>query len=82
MDGLGGYEGWRWIFLLEGIASVVAGALCFVLLLDLPSSAKWLTQDEARFLILTHASTRGIKSEEETKRRFSWSTLWQVLTDS
>lgn len=36
MRGVGGYEGWRWIFLLEGILSVVVGASCFFLLPDSP----------------------------------------------
>jgi uncharacterized membrane protein len=25
MDGVGGYEGWRWIFILEGIFTVLIG---------------------------------------------------------
>ncbi|OJJ07726.1 hypothetical protein ASPVEDRAFT_877783 [Aspergillus versicolor CBS 583.65] len=36
MDGVGGYEGWRWIFLLEGIATVLAGVLCLFCLIDSP----------------------------------------------
>lgn len=68
--------------MIEGIASVVAGVGCFFLLPDSPSYAKsWLSDDEARFLNLMHASTRGVKTEEETKRHFNWGTLWQVLTE-
>ncbi|KAF9894341.1 hypothetical protein FE257_007844 [Aspergillus nanangensis] len=37
MDGLGGQSGWRWIFIIEGIASVLLGATCFFLLPDSPS---------------------------------------------
>lgn len=29
MDGTAGLEGWRWIFILEGIATVVAAVLAF-----------------------------------------------------
>jgi sugar phosphate permease len=36
MDGVGGYEGWRWIFLLEGISTVLAGIVCFFCLIDSP----------------------------------------------
>jgi sugar phosphate permease len=43
MDGVGGYEGWRWIFLLEGIATTLLGVLCFFFLVDSPSlSGSWL----------------------------------------
>ncbi|KAL1588090.1 hypothetical protein WHR41_03413 [Cladosporium halotolerans] len=83
MRGLGGYEGWRWIFILEGIVSVVVGISCFFLLPDNPSSASWLKPDESRFLDLMHTSTRGkaVKHEGEEKKSHHWKTLWQVLTD-
>ncbi|KAF7716716.1 MFS-type transporter [Penicillium ucsense] len=51
MNGVAGYEGWRWIFIIEGIATCVIAAACYMLLLDSPSlSAAWLTPDEIRFL--------------------------------
>jgi hypothetical protein len=99
MDGLGGYEGWRWMyanlihyylfdadatsFLLEGIASVLVGVMCFFALPDSPAHAKrWLSADEARFLELEHHRTRGIKvKSEDGKKRFNWKALWAVLTD-
>ncbi|KAK5047589.1 hypothetical protein LTR84_006686 [Exophiala bonariae] len=37
MDGLGGMEGWRWIFCIEGIITVVFGAASFFLLPNTPS---------------------------------------------
>lgn len=41
-----GVSGWRWLFYLEGIPSVVAGAaVCFVLP-DYPETARWLSADE------------------------------------
>ncbi|KAJ5952745.1 uncharacterized protein N7479_011158 [Penicillium vulpinum] len=51
MDGAGGYEGWRWIFIIEGIATVVMAVACYFLLLDSPSlSPSWITTDEIRYL--------------------------------
>ena len=29
MDGVGGYHGWRWIFIIEGLATVVIGVASF-----------------------------------------------------
>lgn len=53
MDGIGGLAGWRWIFLLEGIATVSAGVLCFFTMIDSPSlSSNWLTPEEIRYLEL------------------------------
>jgi sugar phosphate permease len=80
MDGVGGYEGWRWIFILEGIASVLAGVVSWFLLPDSPSmSHEWLAPDEIKFLNLTHIKYRGRKIEKS--RKVEATTLWKVLKD-
>lgn len=80
MDGIGGYEGWRWIFLIEGIASVLAGCASWFLLPDSPAlSGKWLTPDEVRFLELTQIKMRGRRSTSHHKPDAK--TLWDVLKD-
>ncbi|USW55779.1 Putative MFS transporter superfamily [Septoria linicola] len=66
MRGLGGYEGWRWIFILEGILSVLLGASCFFLLPDSPTRSKWLTREETKFLELSHIAYRGVKTSNKT----------------
>ncbi|KAK5104619.1 hypothetical protein LTS08_002510 [Lithohypha guttulata] len=86
MDGLGGLEGWRWIFIIEGIVSVIIGAGCFLLLPDTPSlSSRWLKPDEIRFLNLKFQATRGSARDElaEKKPRSTprGSVVMQVLTD-
>lgn len=84
MRGLGGYEGWRWIFIIEGLASVVLGVIGFFLLPDTPGlSTKWLTADEIRFLQLTHISTRGrpISESAKTSLRETWAVIWSLLTE-
>ncbi|MFN0038941.1 MAG: MFS transporter [Burkholderiales bacterium] len=50
MDGIQGWRGWQWLFLLEGIPSVIIGALVFVLLDDGPKKAKWLTDQEKNMI--------------------------------
>ncbi|EEQ87508.2 MFS transporter [Blastomyces dermatitidis ER-3] len=43
LDGIGGLEGWGWIFLAEGAASVLLGVACCFILVDTPSlSTSWL----------------------------------------
>jgi len=80
MNGAGGYEGWRWIFILEGIASVVAGFASLFLLPDSPAlSHKWLAPDEIRFLELNHIKYRGRSAG--TSHKVEAQTLWKVIKD-
>ncbi|KAK7698164.1 hypothetical protein SLS64_012839 [Diaporthe eres] len=51
MDGVGNLEGWRWIFILEGIATVIAAFAAFFLLHDFPETAKFLTEEERAFVV-------------------------------
>jgi D-galactonate transporter len=51
MDGYNGWRGWQWLFLLEGIPSVIIGVLVFVLLPDGPKKARWLTAQEQDLVV-------------------------------
>ena len=51
LDGVHGWRGWQWLFLLEGIPSVVLGFVVLLRLDDGPRRAAWLT-DEQRELVL------------------------------
>jgi ACS family 4-hydroxyphenylacetate permease-like MFS transporter len=45
-DGLLGLSGWRWLFLVEGLPSVVLGVVAAFYLTSRPADAKWLTDPE------------------------------------
>jgi D-galactonate transporter len=49
--GMNGLAGWQWLFLLEGIPSVLVGVAVLFYLDDSISAAKWLTWDEKKLLI-------------------------------
>ena len=50
MDGIRGYLGWRWIFILEGTLTAVLAIAFFFLIPDFPEDAKWLTEEERAFV--------------------------------
>jgi ACS family tartrate transporter-like MFS transporter len=50
LDGRLGLQGWQWLFLLEGIPSVLVGLAVLWLLPDRPRDARWLRPDERAWL--------------------------------
>ncbi|WP_321790494.1 MFS transporter [Burkholderia pyrrocinia] len=60
-NGVSGWHGWQWLFLLEGIPSVLVGVLVFFKLDERIAKAKWLTDDEKALL------ARNVDAEEATK---------------
>ena len=78
MNGLGGQEGWRWIFYIEGIATVVVGALAVFLLYDFPSDRpKFLTEEECDRTITRLKNDAGPGAGEH----FSWKQIRAAFSD-
>ena len=50
LDGLFGHAGWQWVFLATGVPAVLAGIVTFFYLDDTPEQAKFLSEDEKRWL--------------------------------
>ncbi|KAI4599026.1 hypothetical protein KJ359_002443 [Pestalotiopsis sp. 9143b] len=53
MNGIGGLSSWRWVYLIEGLATIVFSAFVFWLLPDYPKSPRsnrWLTAREQEFI--------------------------------
>lgn len=50
MDGVNGWEGWRWLFLLEGLPTIVVGATVYFVLPARPDECAWLDADEKLYL--------------------------------
>ncbi|KAL2278350.1 hypothetical protein FJTKL_14459 [Diaporthe vaccinii] len=55
MDGLQGLSAWRWVFLLEGLATISFSGVTYLVLPDYPKSPRsssWLTPEEQEYLEL------------------------------
>lgn len=50
-DMTAGLHGWQWLFLLEGIPSVILGIVVLFYLTDYPQDAKWLTAEQREWLV-------------------------------
>ena len=51
LGGVNGWSGWQWVFLLEGIPSILAGLVTLAYLTDKPQDAHWLDSNEKSLLI-------------------------------
>ncbi|PGG97669.1 hypothetical protein AJ79_09128 [Helicocarpus griseus UAMH5409] len=49
MEGIRGYSGWRWLFIIEGTGTCVIATICYFLIPDNPSTSRWLTREEHDF---------------------------------
>jgi MFS family permease len=45
-----GYEGWRWLFAIEGIPTILLGFFAYAILKDGPHCVKWLNKEESEWL--------------------------------
>ncbi|GES66619.1 MFS general substrate transporter [Aspergillus terreus] len=83
MDGVGGLEGWRWIFILEGIATVVVATLSYFLIWDEPSTATFLSESEKAIIIDLLADSRAsIRANQlEERSATDWKQVKLALID-
>ena len=65
MDGVNGWHGWQWMFLIEGLPAVVLGIVAGLMLIDGPSKASWLSDRERAQI------TEDIKSPTDQSGRHS-----------
>jgi MFS transporter, ACS family, tartrate transporter len=53
LDGWLGYAGWKWIFFMEALPTVLVGFFVLFAMTDKPAKAKWLSAEEKNWLIST-----------------------------
>src|SRR5262249_49510084 len=69
MQGLGGFQGWQWLFILEGAATILVGLFTLGFLPTTPAAARWLNPDEKKWL------TETLSRELSTKERAGMTRL-------
>ena len=66
--GMNGYlhlAGWQWIYIAEGIPAAVLGILTYLLLVDHPRDATWLTPEERHALLQALANERRTRVQHD-----------------
>lgn len=72
LDGLNGWHGWQWLFLVQGLPAPLLGLLAWFVLVDRPEQAAWLSAEEKARLKQQHDA----ESQSATKASHaSWRDL-------
>lgn len=81
MDGRGGRPGWAWIFILEGITTVIIGIISVWLVHDFPDNATFLSEaDRARVVRRLKADKQSSAEHEEFKMSYFWASIKDYKT--
>ena len=74
--GVNGLKGWQWLFILEGLPSVVVGIATFFYLDDRIDHAKWLTAEEKSLLARNIVVENTGKQDLTIRGVFADSRVW------
>jgi len=77
MKGVGGLQGWQWIFILEGLLTVVVALASYFTIHNYPSTAPFLTEPERSFI---QARLKG-NSDAISNEPFAWAGVREALSD-
>jgi MFS transporter, ACS family, tartrate transporter len=74
LDGAMGLQGWQWLFIIEGVPSVLLGIVTWFYLTDRPAKADWLSAEQKAWL------AAKLESEVAAKQAATHLTLGQALS--
>jgi len=75
-NGLAGLAGWQWMFVIEGIPSVLAGLFLLRYLDDRVEDARWLTEAEKREVVALLQKEEVGKSHSSVGKAFASGRTW------
>jgi ACS family tartrate transporter-like MFS transporter len=70
LNGVGGLGGWQWLFLIEGIPSILLAFVTLAYLPDGPAKASWLNPDEKKWIAgrLEQERAHGSSQQHDSTR--------------
>jgi MFS family permease len=77
LHGALGLRAWQWIFILEGLPTIICALLAFVVLPDFPETSTFLSPAEKALCVQRLKADAGPATETE----FSWQQFWAAFRD-
>jgi sugar phosphate permease len=84
LSGFLGLRGWQWLFLVEGIPTIVLGFLVLKLMPNGPQTARWLTTDEKQLVktqltpAISHSAS-GFREALRDPNVYAIATAWFTI---
>jgi ACS family tartrate transporter-like MFS transporter len=75
MHGILGFTGWQWMFIIEAVPAVILGVVVLFYMTDRPEKAKWLSDEERRWLVT------AMNAESAKKAGTASHSVWRGLAD-
>lgn len=72
MDGVGGLACWSWIFILEGLATIVIGILCYFIIYNSPKTCGFLSPEETVYWEWHLKQDAGKNNEAADNEPLQW----------
>ena len=81
LNHVNGWAGWQWVFLIEGIPSVIAGIVTLFYMTDKPEKANWLTDKEKSLILADLERDRAALGPREHKilKSLRDPRVWQFI---
>jgi D-galactonate transporter len=73
MDGMNGWAGWQWLFLVQGLPATLLGVIAYFYLQDKPEDARWLNNAEKSIV--------RAQLDQDQQAAASHGSFWQLLRD-
>jgi len=74
MDGMNGWAGWQWLFLVQGLPATLLGVIAYFYLQDKPEDARWLNPAEKSIV-------RAQLDQDQQAAGAAHGSFWQLLRD-
>ncbi|OAK93572.1 MFS general substrate transporter [Phaeosphaeriaceae sp. SRC1lsM3a] len=83
-----GYEGWRWLFLIEGILTLVIGIWSIFMMAPSPTQTKawwrphgWFTEREEKIMVNRILRDDPSKGDMHNRQAITFKLLWKSMCD-